>query len=294
MKYNHKFLVAFFIFLVSNVVAQKETYVVLLTTGNVFALTKEQKVRINGKFQLDNFQFLKIKKSSSVVLVNKMGIPVKLNIEGVFPVQSLGSYFKSDPMTSKYFKYIWDEIELKKNEKESPKLSAVGSSIRGKDAENPQMLCPYDSTIAVFDTICFSWSDPMNKNAFCIFIIDYQNDQKIVFRKQVYSTSFCLDLKLLALQPGKDYGWIVSYSDSLTKNCFLNILTLPAEEWVRTYQTNLANRYRYKMDEYEQLGLAFFLLENRQYCEAKAAYLQAVSINENDMMIKKSGYFFAY
>jgi hypothetical protein len=275
--------------------AQTDIYYVFYSDGDVSAFGKNQSIRIKAKQKLNDFQYLQIGSRSSVILINQDGIPSKFDKEGIYVIKNLNKYFKSDPITSKYFKFIWEEIELKPHDRYSSNLNVVAATNRGKEEkEYPWMLCPFDSTIVVNDSVFFTWTDPKGKGFFSLFVYDYQDDWKILLKKEVSSTFITLNTRDLGLQPGKDYAWIVSYPDSLNNKRFCNIITIPSEIWLKNYSDKLHEQEKIATEEYDQLRLAFFFLESHQFCDAKTLYQKLASVNEKDELIKKAKIFFSY
>jgi hypothetical protein len=275
--------------------SQTDTYIVFYCDGDVTAIGKDQRIQVKAKQKLDTYQYLQIGSRSSAILINQDGIPRKFDKEGIYVINDIRKYFRSDPITSKYIKFIWEEIELKPHDRYTSNLNVVAATIRGEEEkEYPWMLCPFDSTIITNDSVLFTWTDPMKKGSFFIFVFDYQDDLKILLKKEVSLTFLTLNMLDLGLQPGKDYAWIVSYSDSLDKKRFCNIITVPNDKWLKNYIDKLQDQGNNMIDGYDQLGLAFFLLENHQFCDAKAVYQQLASVNEKDELIIKAKVFFSY
>ena len=294
----NKSLLLFTIFIFSAwlVHAQTGTYIVRYSQGDVTAIVNGQTIPIMAKLKLDNYQYLKIGSHSMAILINQDGIPKKFEKENTYRIQDLGKYFKTDPLTTKYFKFIWEEMELKPHDRHSLNLNVVAATVRGEEGkEFPRMVCPFDSTVITSDSVLFSWTDPLKKGKFFLFVYDYQNTWEIpILKKEVSSNFFYLNARDLGLQPGKDYAWIVSYTDSVSKQRFCNIISIPGDNWLKNYKDKLHDQVEIVTDEYDQLRYAFFLLENRQFCNARSTYQKAATLNEKDEIIRKAKMFFEY
>jgi hypothetical protein len=275
--------------------AQTDSYYVFYADGDVTAFGKDQSAKVKAKQKLDTFQYLQVGTRSFTILINQDGIPGRFDKEGIYVIKDLAKYFRSDPITSKYFKFIWEEIEIKPHDRYSSNLNVVAATIRGEEEkEYPWMLCPFDSTIITNDSVLFTWTDPKKKGFFILIVYDYQDEWKILLKKEINSTFITLNTRDLGLQPGKDYAWIVSYPDSVIKKRFCNIISMPSGIWMKNYSAKLRDQEKIAMEEYDQLRLAFFFLENRQFCDAKTVYHKLASVNDKDEIIKRAKMFFSY
>ncbi|MCX6286487.1 MAG: hypothetical protein NTY96_05180 [Bacteroidetes bacterium] len=290
-----QFLFASFLLIVLLANGQKESYTLFYVEGIVQGTVNSGWEKLVKGTKIDSFRYLKIGSKASVILVNQNGIPMRLSREGIYEISKLKNLFISDALTARYFQYIWEEIEQKHHERNTANLNVVAATIRGKSEKNyPVMLCPVDSTIITGDSIHFSWTDPLKKGSFLLLVYDYNNDWKVLLKSELSANQYVIRAADLGLSPGMDYAWIVTYDTTSLSKQFCNVFSVPDSKWTTLYKNAFISMNSGIDNEIGLLRYAFFLLENRQYCEAKDTYLRSVSVARENAFVIKSKRFFSY
>ena len=148
---------------------------------------------------------------------------------------------KQHSLTTKYLKFIWDELRNKSEEK-----TIIGGVFRG----DIPMLFPNDSVSVVRGKIEFSWQ-PNEENGSSYFFLRNKTTEEM-FKLETNGSTLGLYKDLAILQEGNEFEWMVSDNafPNLKNSLFFSFKLIDRA----TYEAQKKN-YQALIDDLKKIGL---------------------------------------
>ena len=261
--------------------------------GTVTLIEKDKESIVKIGKVLKQGVTIKTQKLAKLTMVCKEGKPLSITKEGIFPiVKWKDSCVTADnSMTSKYFKYIWDQLYVRSDDykKEHPggneNYERIEAPARGEKILEIEFNEGLDTLNYATGNFTLSWLTNIEYTGKYNFILrDLKSD------KEVYNDSIagnCLPIGNLSkyMRPGKSYSWTVAaakngFSDQRVINCLpvrkvsqqisqlQNLTDIPEEKSVLYF------RIAYLLEKNHYLADAFTYYQKAVYASPEIPFFQ--------------------
>ncbi len=248
--------------------------------GNITVIenNKESKVKI-GKV-LKPGSAIKTQPQSKLTMVCKQGKPLSVTKAGTFPVNKWKDSCETghNSMTSKYFRYIWDQLYVRSEDYKKEHPGDAGAVVRNEAPVRGEEQLEIEFNEA-FDTVNYatgifplSWSTNKEYSGKYDFILFNNNTGKELYKDSVDGNTILLDKLKKYMRPGNIYGWSVAAKKTGVYNG--GVIKYVPLRTVNQQVIKLQRSVNVPEDQATQYFRIAYLLENTHYLADAFIYYQ--------------------
>jgi len=227
-------------FVYSSYGQQGEELLVYSLKGNVTVIENEKESKVKIGKVLKPGSTLKTQKLAKLTMVCKEGKALTVTKEGSFPVIRWKDSCETNnhtSVTSKYFKYIWEQLymrseDFKKNN--SGDIAAVvrnEAPVRGEDDMEILFEEALDTVYYATGYFPLSWKTSKDYSGRYYFRLYDTKSRKIVYMDSVAGSTLGIEILKRYMKPGSTYQWSVAtkktgeYTAGVLKYFYVNTIT---------------------------------------------------------------------